>query len=76
MAGSDDLERRKELVSKKYLGVAGIHAVGMSRKSSAVKLYVDGRSTALDEILGAVEKDAAPFGVTVVEAERASARDD
>jgi hypothetical protein len=76
VAEHDDLEDRKARISKKYLGVAGIHAVGVSRSRSKLNVYVERRSPALDNVLNAIEQDAAPFGIAVIESERASTHDE
>jgi hypothetical protein len=70
------LEQRKALVSRKYLGKAGINAVGLNRSASAIKLYVGRRTPSLDDILKEVREDAAPFDVTVVESDPASIREE
>jgi hypothetical protein len=76
MPKDDDLEARKALVSKKYLGKGGIHGVGMARSKSAVKVYVDPAASAgLDNLLEAIRKEVTPFRLLVIREDRASTRD-
>jgi hypothetical protein len=70
-----DLERTKHAITRKYLGRAGIHAVGASRSRGAVTVYVvSGDAPPLVNLLPAIRKDAAPFEIVVVEDSPASAR--
>ena len=74
MADKDTLESAKSLVSEKYLGVAGIHGVGLRRSKSAVTLYVDpeDRTEERQEVLRRIEEEVAPFNLLVVEEGKAS----
>lgn len=73
MPSNDELEAAKTLVSKKYLGKAGIHGVGLRRSKSAVTLYVDpADSLEREGVLRSIEKEIEPINLLVVEGERAS----
>ena len=41
MADEQTLDDVQALITKKYLGQAGIHGVGVRRKKSAIALYVE-----------------------------------
>src|SRR4051794_38374524 len=65
------LEEAKSLVSDKYLGVAGIHGVGLKRKQDAISLYVEDEHDArLADALSEVKKAVQPYRVVVVPAQR------
>lgn len=73
MPENSTLEDVKSLVSRKYLGKAGIHGVGMRRSKSAVAVYVDPEDhTDRQEVLSRIEKEIKPFNLLVVEEGRAS----
>lgn len=58
------------MVSRKYLGKAGIHAIGCRSSLNALCVYLaPGSAHEHREILRALEEEAAPFKVLVVEEE-------
>ena len=65
---SQTLEQTKEQIRSLFLGRAGIHGVGLSRKEKAIRLYVDPSHSA-DQAgtLEQVRKSAQPYEVIVVE---------
>ena len=70
---SKSLDEVKKHVSKKYLGKAGIHSIGVSRAENALRLYVDSESEgALINVLTEIEKEAAPFKVVPIRSDRSS----
>lgn len=71
MSGS--LDEAKERVSRKYLGKAGVHGVGIRRSRNALAVYMKPSSEPdRERILGEIEKEAAPYAVLRIEEERAS----
>lgn len=68
MSGSLDEARKR--VSKKYLGKAGIHGVGIRRSRNALAVYVD-PGPGQGQILKEVASEAAPYSVLRIECERA-----
>lgn len=73
MPGVDELEAAKSRVSRKYLGKAGIHGVGLRRAQSAIAIYVEpGHGPELRELLPAIEREIEPHGLLVIEEGRAS----
>jgi hypothetical protein len=73
MSVNSTLEEVKELISKKYLGKAGIHGVGLRRSKLAVTVYVDpGDRPDLGEALRSIENEIKPFNLLVVQEEQPS----
>jgi hypothetical protein len=65
---TEPLEDLKNRLRKRYLGCAGIHALGVSEADKAIRIYVRSDTTAdRTAVLQAIEKDAAPYRVMVVE---------
>lgn len=73
MPEKSTLEDVKSLVSRKYLGKAGIHGVGMRRSKSAVTVFVDLEDRPdRQEVLSLIKDEIKPFKLLVVEEGRAS----
>lgn len=67
------MDEVQERVTRKYLGKAGIHGVGIRRSRNALSVYVDPSSGPDQEhILEEIEKEAAPYRVLKIEEERAT----
>lgn len=67
------MDETKERVSRKYLGKAGIHGVGIRRSRNALAIYVDtSPDPDRERIMKEIEKDAAPYEVSKFEGERAT----
>ena len=65
---SPTLQQVKEQIRSRFLGHAGIHAVGLSLKQGAIRLYVDPKRAADPAgTLEQVRQSAAPYEVIVVE---------
>jgi hypothetical protein len=69
------LEAAKERLSREYLGRAGIHGIGLSKRQNAIRVHLapggdPEREAALVE---ALKRDAAPYAVLVVTEDRATA---
>lgn len=70
---SKSLDEVKKHVSRKYLGRAGIHSVGISRAENALRVYVDAEAEdALKDVLSEIEKEAAPFKIVPIKSDRSS----
>jgi hypothetical protein len=70
---SKSLDEVKKHVSRKYLGRAGIHSVGISRAENALRVYVDPEAEdALKDVLSEIEKEAAPFKIVPIKSDRSS----
>jgi len=73
MADKQTLDDVQALITKKYLGQAGIHGVGVRRKKSAIALYVEpGATEEHKDLLTQITDEVKPFDVMVVEEERPS----
>jgi len=73
MADEQTLDDVQALITKKYLGQAGIHGVGVRRKKSAIALYVEpGTPEEHKDLLTQITDEVKPFDVMVVEEERPS----
>ena len=65
------LDEAKDIVSDKFLGMAGIHGVGMKRKQRAISLYVENdRDARLQQALRGVRAAIQPYDVILVSAPR------
>jgi hypothetical protein len=65
---SESIDAAKKRLRESFLGQAGIHGVGLSRKEKAIRVYVgptkaEGRTAVLEQL----RKSAEPFRVIVVE---------
>ena len=67
MNPEDALDEAKRRISDKYLGVGGIHGVGMSRANNAVRVYVSTADAIDDARLEEIRRVAEPFDVLIVE---------
>ncbi len=69
---SDTLRETKARLRSKYIGLDGIHGIGIRESANAVCVYVarDG-SAKQDETLREAAKDASPFGLVTIESPRA-----
>ena len=66
------LDEIKDDISKKYLGKAGIHGVGIRRKANALCIYTDSETDVEQKaVLQKIEKEAAPFRVVNIQEESA-----
>jgi len=68
------LEDAKRQVRKKFLGVNGIHAVGLRRQSDSVTVYVLPGWVVSAGLLQDIEAEASPFSVLLVSSDAASVR--
>lgn len=67
---SDDLEKLKTLLSSRYVGKAGIHAVGIRPSANAISVYMaPGSRERYKQILQHLKKEAEPFEVLFTEEE-------
>jgi hypothetical protein len=65
----ESLEAVKDRISARYLGIAGIHAVGIKRSENAITIYVDpAQKHAQQRTIQQIRKDAAPYRVLSKEA--------
>lgn len=70
---SKSLDEVKKHVSRKYLGKAGIHSVGVSRAENALRVYIDSEAEdVLTHLLTEIEKEAAPFKIIPIRSDRSS----
>lgn len=66
------LETAKKQVRRKYLGEAGIHAIGVRRSKQALCLYVESEENPeLQELLKQIEEEISPYHVMAIKEERA-----
>lgn len=71
MSGS--LEEAKDRVKRKYLGKAGIHALGIRRSENCLTVYMDPYPDPdRERIMKEIEDEAAPYGIMRIEEERAN----
>jgi hypothetical protein len=69
---AETLEQVKDRVSKKYLGKAGIHSVGLRRSQGTITVYyAPSAEGSQSQILEELSKEAHPFKVLVLETEPA-----
>jgi hypothetical protein len=67
---SQSLDEVKARIAQKYLGVAGIHGVGVSQTHNAVRVYLTPEAGSEQAVvLAALRRDAVPYDVLIVEAE-------
>jgi hypothetical protein len=67
---SDDLERVKTALSRRYLGKAGIHAFGVRPSANAISVYMaPGSREQYKQLLDELKKEAQPFEVLFTEEE-------
>ena len=67
---SDDLKTVKTLLSRRYLGKAGIHAMGMRPAANAISVYMaPGSGERYKQLLEDLKKEAEPFEVLFTEEE-------
>jgi hypothetical protein len=67
------LETAKNKVRRKYLGEAGIHAIGVRRAEKALCLYVSSRDNPeLSALVACIEKEISPYHVITVEEQQAT----
>ncbi len=66
------LETAKNKMRRKYLGEAGIHAIGVRRSEQALCLYVESEENAeLQVLLKQIEVEVSPYHVLAIEEQRA-----
>ena len=66
------LETAKNKIRRKYLGEAGIHAIGVRRSEQALCLYVTSETDPeLQKLLKCIEEEIFPYHVLAVEDEQA-----
>lgn len=63
------LEEARAHVASHYIGVAGIHAVGLKVSRNAVRIYASKRSDRLDAVLLEIRAACSPFEVELVSEE-------
>ena len=69
---SRDLEAVKTALSNRYLGKAGIHALGIRHSANAISVYVaPGSQERYRQVLDELKKEAQPFDVLFTEEEPA-----
>jgi hypothetical protein len=67
------LETAKNKVRRKYLGEAGIHAIGVRRSEQALCLYVDSETNPeLQALIEQIAAEISPYHVLAVEEEKAT----
>lgn len=62
----DALDLVRSKIASQFLGRNGIHAVGLSRRDKAVKIYYNAVSPPDRHILDAIEQQAHPFAIQFV----------
>jgi hypothetical protein len=66
---TETLESVKDRISNRYLGKAGIHAVGVRRSTNAIMVYVQPTGDATQQwALECLRKDASPYKVVTRDA--------
>lgn len=69
---AETLEQVKNRVSKKYLGKAGIHSVGLRRSQGTITVYyAPSAEEAQSQVLEKLSEEARPFKVLALQAEPA-----
>jgi len=67
---ANDLEQVKSVLGRRYLGKAGIHAMGIRPASNAISVYMaPGSGERYKQLLENLKKDAEPFEVLFTEEE-------
>lgn len=67
---SDNLEKVKTVLSRRYLGKAGIHAMGIRPSANAISVYVaPGSRERHKQVLDELKRAAEPFEVLFTEEE-------
>lgn len=67
MKRGDAFERTKRRLSERYLGIAGIHGIGLLRADRLLRVYcVPGKSAYRQSILEQLKRDAEPLKVEVI----------
>jgi hypothetical protein len=67
MSGGETLDGVKRRLRETYLGVSGIHGLGLNRAAAAVRVYCDpGDSSERQAVLERLRRDAAPFAIEIV----------
>jgi len=67
---SQDLQAVKAELSRKYLGKAGIHALGVRSSENAISVYIaPGSRERYKHVLDALRREAQPFDVLFSEEE-------
>jgi len=62
------LDETREYLIGKYLGKAGIHSIGMSRRENGIRIYLKPSADAeQSQVLQEIETEAAPYKIIVVE---------
>ena len=65
----ETLESVKDRISERYLGKAGIHAVGVRRSANAITVYLQNLGDAgQQKTLECLRKDALPYSVVTKDA--------
>jgi len=73
----DQLGAVKEQLRAKYLGKAGIHAFGLSRRDNSVRVYVnDNGGLEQEQVLEQIRRDAGDVKVAVISEQPPSTRDE
>ena len=67
----ETLEQTKRRVRGSFLGRSGIHGVGISRQSQAIRVYVDEDCSVDADLLSALKNAANPFEVVLINQKRA-----
>lgn len=71
---SRSLEEVKDRLRELFVGKAGIHGVGISQASKAIRVYIDrDAGTDLETMLEQMRESAAPFPMIVVQEDRPNA---
>lgn len=66
------LQTIKNRVRRKYLGEAGIHAIGVKRSKQALCLYVESEENPeLQDLIKQIEEEISPYHVLAIEEEQA-----
>jgi hypothetical protein len=67
MSRREPPERVKRRLSKRYLGVAGIYGIGLTRGGRTLRVYcAPGRSAERRAVLAKLERDAEQFELEIV----------
>lgn len=68
------LDETKTYLAGKYLGQAGIHSIGISRKENGIRVYLE--QSAADEqsrVLKEIEAEATPYKIIIVQSNKPTA---
>lgn len=67
------LEEVRKHISRKYIGKAGIHGVGVRRKLNAICIYLVGSTDSEQQtFLNEIEREALPYKVLKIDSERST----